>query len=177
MFFTCPLISQSSSPRTNNLVTLPSAPITIGFIVTFMFHNYFRTLSWSRYLSLFSLTFCFTLRLAGKAGSLFCFLSRGLDVWPRLDDPFVSQNPSEVVWSNFSFLLLLLLLIIIIIMIIRVFHISVSWWSFTGDWVTASLLKSPGLFSVFWPFSIMLLFGWSPLGHQLLNLPGPLIII
>ena len=38
---------------------------------------------------------------------------------------------------------------------IRVFHISVSWWFFTGVWVTASLLKSPGLFSVFWPFSIM----------------------
>ena len=27
----------------------------------------------------------------------------------------------------------------------RVFHISVSWWFFTGVWVTASLLKSPGL--------------------------------
>ena len=37
---------------------------------------------------------------------------------------------------------------------IRVFRISVSWWFFTGDWVPASLLKSPGLFSVFWPFSI-----------------------
>ena len=32
-------------------------------------------------------------------------------------------------------------------------------------------------FSVFWPFSIMLLFGWSPLGRQLPNLPGPLIIL
>ena len=31
----------------------------------------------------------------------------------------------------------------------RVFHNSVSWWSFTGVWTTASLLKSPGLFSVF----------------------------
>ena len=31
----------------------------------------------------------------------------------------------------------------------RVFHISISWWLFTGVWVTASLLKSPGLFSVF----------------------------
>ena len=61
--------------------------------------------------------------------------------------------------------------IIIIIIIIRVFHISVSWWSFTGDRVTASLLKSPGL------FSIMLLFGWSPLVRQLPNLPGPLIIL
>ena len=60
-------------------------------------------------------------------------------------------------------------------LLIRVFHISVSWWSFTGDWLTASFLKSPGLFSVFWPFSIILLFGWSPLGRQLPNPPGPLI--
>ena len=29
--------------------------------------------------------------------------------------------------------------------------------------MTASLLKYPGLFSVLWPFSIMLLFGWCPL--------------
>ena len=28
-------------------------------------------------------------------------------------------------------------------LLIRVFHISVSWWSSTEDWVTASLLKSP----------------------------------
>ena len=42
--------------------------------------------------------------------------------------------------------------------------------------MTASLLKSPGLFSVFWLFSIMLLLGWSALGRQLPNLPGPLII-
>ena len=30
----------------------------------------------------------------------------------------------------------------------RIFHISVSWWSFPGFWVTASLHKSPGIFSV-----------------------------
>ena len=30
-----------------------------------------------------------------------------------------------------------------------VFHTSISWWSFTGFWVTASLHKSPGLFLVF----------------------------
>ena len=42
--------------------------------------------------------------------------------------------------------------------LIRGFHISVSRWFFTGVWVTASLLKSPGLFLVFWPFSIMLSF-------------------
>ena len=34
-----------------------------------------------------------------------------------------------------------------------VFHVSVSWWFFTGVWVTASLFKFPGLFSVFWPIS------------------------
>ena len=45
---------------------------------------------------------------------------------------------------------------IITIYSLRVFHFSVSWWSFTGVWVTASLLKSPGLFSVFCPFSTML---------------------
>ena len=36
---------------------------------------------------------------------------------------------------------------------LRVFHINVRWWSFTEVWMTASLLKSPGLFSVFWPIS------------------------
>ena len=54
-------------------------------------------------------------------------------------------------------------------LLIRVFHISDIWWSFTGVWVTVSLLKFPGLFSVFWPFSIMLSFGWSPFGRQLLS--------
>ena len=39
---------------------------------------------------------------------------------------------------------------------LRIFHTSVSWWSFKGVWVTVSLLKSPKLFSVFWPILIML---------------------
>ena len=34
---------------------------------------------------------------------------------------------------------------------LRSFHNSISWWFLTGIWVTTSLLKSPGLFSVFWP--------------------------
>ena len=62
-------------------------------------------------------------------------------------------------------------------LLIRVFHISVSWWSFTGDWVTASFLKSPGFFTESWPFLIMLLFRWSPFGRRLPNPPGPLIIL
>ena len=45
-----------------------------------------------------------------------------------------------------------IIIIIIIIYSFRVSHISISWWLFTGVWVTASFLKSPGLFSVSWPF-------------------------
>ena len=58
---TQPLISMSSSPCTNPLVTVPSAPITIGITVTFIFHNFFSSLARSRYLSLFSFSFGFTL--------------------------------------------------------------------------------------------------------------------
>ena len=59
------------------------------------------------------------------------------------------------------------------IIIIRAFHVGVCQWFFTGVWVTASLLKSPGLFSVFWPFSTMLSFRWSPLVRQLPSPPVP----
>ena len=52
-----------------------------------------------------------------------------------------------------------IIIITIIIDSFRVFHISISWWFFTGVWVTANLLKSPGLVSVFWPSSAMLSFG------------------
>ena len=107
-------------------------------------------------------------KVHNSAISFFCWLFQGLVVWPRLCDLFVSQNPRGG-WG--------IIIFIIILLLIRVFHISVNWWYFIGDWVTASLPKSLGLFSVFWPFLIMLLFGWSPLGRQLPNLPGPLIIL
>ena len=58
-----------------------------------------------------------------------------------------------VTWSYNCFV------IIIIIYSFRVFHISVSWWFFTGVWVTARLLKSPWLVSGIWLFSAMLSFG------------------
>ena len=41
MFSTHPTTCKSSSPFTNPLVTVPNAPITIGIIVTFMFHSFF----------------------------------------------------------------------------------------------------------------------------------------
>ena len=45
-----------------------------------------------------------------------------------------------------------------IILILTSFYTSVNWWSVTGFGVTTSFLRSPGLFSVFWPISTMLWF-------------------
>ena len=63
---------------------------------------------------------------------------------------------------------------------LRIFHISVSWWFFTGGWVAASLLKSPGLVSGFWAFLAMLSFGQSLPIHRLpspLPFNNPLVIV
>ena len=40
----------------------------------------------------------------------------------------------------------------------EIFYPSLNWWSFIGVWVTASLLRSPELVSVFWPISTIQLF-------------------
>ena len=66
---TRPPISKSSRPFNNPLVIVPNAPITIGTIVTFMFHSFYNSLARSRYLSLFSLSFRFILWSAGTAKS------------------------------------------------------------------------------------------------------------
>ena len=61
--------SKSSSPFSNPLVTVPNAPITIGIIITCMFHSFFNSLSRSRYLSFFSHSFSFILWSARTANS------------------------------------------------------------------------------------------------------------
>ena len=66
---TSPPTSKSSRPFNNPLVIVPKAPITIGTIVTFMFHGFFNSLARSRYLSFFSHYFSFILRSAGTAKS------------------------------------------------------------------------------------------------------------
>ena len=66
---TCPPTSKSSRPFNNPLVIVPNAPITIGTIVTFMFHSFFNSLARSRYLSFFSLSFSFILWSAGTEKS------------------------------------------------------------------------------------------------------------
>ena len=62
---TRPPTSKSSRPFDNPLVIVPNAPITIGTIVTFMFHSFFNSLARSRNLSFFSLSFRFILWSAG----------------------------------------------------------------------------------------------------------------
>ena len=69
MVSTCPLIFRSSSLSANRLMTVVSAPITIDITVTFMFHSLFGSLARSWYLSLFSLSFSFTLWSTGTAKS------------------------------------------------------------------------------------------------------------
>ena len=69
MVSTRPPTSKSSSPFSNPLVTVPNAPITIGIIVTCMFHSFFNSLARSRYLSFFSHSFSFILWSAGTSKS------------------------------------------------------------------------------------------------------------
>ena len=79
-------------------------------------------------------------------------------------------------WYFFSLSFRIILCIIIIIPL-RVVPTRISRWSSTRVRVTASLLKSPGLFSVIWPILIMLSLGWSlihiyqppPLGQDMIQ--------
>ena len=107
MVSTCPPTSESFSPFSYPLVTVPNAPITIGIIVTFMFHSFFNSIARSRYFSFFLHSFSFILVLAGRAKStilyiiIFCWLLLGLVFWPRLGDPCVCQSPMGV-YVSFS---------------------------------------------------------------------------
>ena len=76
-----------------------------------------------------------------------------------------------VAWNRHIFLF-----ITISIFYLWAFHISATWWSFTRVWTTASLLKSPGVFLVFWSISIMQLFGQSLLVLLFPSPPVPLLI-
>ena len=102
MVSTRPPTSKSSSPFSNPLVTVLNVPITIGIIVTCMFHSFFNSLARLRYLSFFSHSFSFILWSAGTAKStilqvlFFCGLLLGLVSWPRLGDPCVCQSPLGV---------------------------------------------------------------------------------
>ena len=108
MVSTHPPTSKSSRPFNYPLVTVPKAPITIGTIVTFMFHIFFNSLARSRYLSFFShfsvySVICQDGKVDNFANSFFFFrwLLSGLVFWPRLGDPCVCQSPIGVYACHF----------------------------------------------------------------------------
>ena len=68
---THPPTSKSSRPFNNLLDIVIKAPITIGTIVTFMFHSFFDSLARSRYLSFFSHSFWFIQWSTGTASRQF----------------------------------------------------------------------------------------------------------
>ena len=65
-----PPTSRSPSPFNNPLATVLKSPITIGMIVTFIFHSFFNSLARSRYLSFFSHSFSFI--QPGQQSRQFC---------------------------------------------------------------------------------------------------------
>ena len=139
MVSTRPVISKSSSPCTNNMVTVRRPPITIDINVTLIFHRFFSSLVRSRYLSFFSFSFNFTLWSARKVKPtilqvLFLLIiirsGRLAEIWWSVCIS-KSQKSLCISFSGIDYYYYLH---------IRFFHISVSWWSFTGVWVTASLL-------------------------------------
>ena len=68
-------IFKSSRPFSDPLVTVSKASLTIGIIVTFMFHSFFNSLARLWYLSLFSHSFSFILWSAGQQSRQFCRFS------------------------------------------------------------------------------------------------------
>ena len=105
---TCPPTSKSSSPFSNPLVIVPKAPITIGMIVTRMFHSFFQFPSKVEVLILLFTFFQFYSVVSRDskvdyfASSLFCYwLLLSLVFGPRLGDPFVCQSPIGVYVCHF----------------------------------------------------------------------------
>ena len=105
MVSTRPPTSKSSRPFNNPSVTVPEAPITIGWTDTF--HCFFNSLARSRYLSFFSHSFSFILWSVARAKStilqvlFFYWLVKCLIFWPRLGDLCVCQSPIGVYVCHF----------------------------------------------------------------------------
>ena len=97
-----PSTSKSSSPFSNSLVTVPNPPITIGIIVTFMFHSFFQFPSKVEVLILLFKFFQFysvvsrDRNVDNFASSLFLLIIIRSGLLPRLGDPCVCQSPIGV---------------------------------------------------------------------------------
>ena len=136
-----PPTSNSFSPFSNPLVTVPNAPITIGIIVTCMFHSFFQfPIKVEVLIPLFTFFQFYSVvsrdsKVDYFASSLFCWLLLSLVFWPGFGDPFVC--------------------LLLLFTPFRVFYTSVSRWFLTGVPAIGSLLKSPWISSVFWLILIM----------------------
>ena len=75
MVLILPLISDSSSLFSKPFGTIPSAPITIGITVILVFHCIFSSQARSKYFSIFSQSFIFTLWFVRMVSSLLLLLS------------------------------------------------------------------------------------------------------
>ena len=94
MVSTRPPTSKSSSPFSNPYVTVPNAPITIGIIVTCMFHSFFQFTSKVEILILLFTFFQFYSMVSqdSKVDNFssshffffFCWLLLGLVFWPKV---------------------------------------------------------------------------------------------
>ena len=159
MVSTRPPTSKSSCPFRNPFVTVPNAPITIGIIVTCMFHSFFNSLAKSMYLSFFSHYFSLILWSAETAKStilqVLCFLlviiSSGLLAEMRWSVCMSKSHGSLCVlfsrtgaglcihhlfvWSNLNFLHISHWITLptqsCLFYLFQVFHTTVRWWSFT----------------------------------------------
>ena len=133
-----------------------------------MFHNFFNSRARSRYLSFFLLSFSFLCSQPVQLSSQFCYFSFFL-VLIRWSVCMSKSHKSLCVsfsrtdaglciyhYNNYYYSL-------------RCFPTSVSWRSLTEVWVTTSLLKSPGLFSVFWAILTMLSVRWSSVRPPISN--------
>ena len=160
MILSCPLISNSSNTIIKPMRIFMDAFITIYVNLTIMCRIFL--VLWP---GIIRLNLIFTLCSDVPAKSTI----RQVLLFSLVNNHSVSSSSSSSYYYYYYYYYYYLL--------IRFFFISVSCWFFTGVWVTANLLKSPGLFSVFFLFSIMLSFGWSPLVRQLSTHPVPIIIL
>ena len=106
MVSTRPPTSKSSSPFNYPLVTVPKALITIGIIVTFMFHSFFfNSVARSTYLSLFSHSFSLILGsrlLLLLLLLLFFFFAASKFLTLVLDDGLLLMSEWQQVSSGFQ---------------------------------------------------------------------------
>ena len=129
--------SKSSRPFNNPLVTVPKAPITISIIVTFIFHSFFNSLARSRYLSLFSHYFSFILWSAGTVKSTILkilFFVDNYKTWSSGRDLVIClYSPRGVYECHFLGQFWVVHIPFVgMVYFLRLFHIRVSRWSFTG---------------------------------------------